>query len=151
MYVRQWCGFNPEDFLGTNFVSALKLPLLITLVGPTRQHLASQVEQIIRDHSRIQRSTECHPPPEAKFVESRILAGPRGPMIIDSPFGTPSKPNDLNIDDRNGPSHVASYLEFVSAYTCLSTVLMVLIVIIALHAANDTQCSRGHCYAAECG
>ncbi len=52
---------------------------------------------------------------------------------------------------ENGPSHVAPYLEFVSAYTSPSTGLMLLIVIIALHAANDTQCSRGHCYAAECG
>ncbi len=70
-------------------------------------------------------------------------------MIIDSPFGTPSKPNDVNIDDRNGPSHVVPYLDFVSGYTSSYTTLMLLIV--ALHSANDTQCSRGHCYAAECG
>ncbi len=59
-------------------------------------------------------------------------------MIIDSPFGTPIKPNDVNIDDRNGPSRISPYLQFVSAYTSPFTALMQLIV--GLHSANDTQC-----------
>ena len=104
--------FTPEDYLGTKLVS-LTFQLLINLVGPTRRHLATQVEDIVREHSRIQRMSEFQPPPEAKFVDNRIIAEPRGPMILDSPFGILTTPSDVNIDEMNCSSHIQPYIKFV--------------------------------------
>ena len=84
--------------------------------GPNRKHFATQVDNIIQQHSRLQRALMSDPPAEAKFVDNRILDQPRTPMTLDSAFGVPMTPNDINIDDMNCSAHNESYAKFVSIH-----------------------------------
>ena len=81
--------------------------------GPHRKHFATQVDNLIRQHSRLQRALMFEPPPEAKFVDNRILAEPRAPMTLQSTFAAPTTLNDINIDDMNHSAHINSYAKFV--------------------------------------
>ena len=81
--------------------------------GPNRKHFATQVDNIIQQHSRLQRALMSDPPAEAKFVDNRILAQPKAPMTLQNTFAAPTTPNDINIDDMNHSAHINSYAKFV--------------------------------------